>query len=43
VDKEFFSGTNFKTNFICSLGHGDASKVMGRLPRLPFDEVCTML
>ena len=43
VDKEFFSGTNFKTNFICSLGHGDATKVMGRLPRLPFDEVCTML
>jgi 3-hydroxypropanoate dehydrogenase len=43
VDKEFFSGTTFKSNFICNLGHGDPSKVMGRLPRLPFEEVCTML
>ena len=43
VDKEFFSGTTFKSNFICNLGHGDASKVMARLPRLPFEEICTML
>lgn len=43
VDKEFFSGTTFKSNFICNLGHGDPAKVMGRLPRLPFEEICTML
>ena len=43
VDKEFFSGTHYKTNFLCSLGHGDASKVMARLPRLPFDEVCKLI
>jgi len=43
VDKEFFSGTSFKSNFICNLGHGDPAKVMGRLPRLSFDEVCKML
>ena len=43
VDKEFFSGTTFKSNFICNLGHGDPSKVMARLPRLPFEEVCSML
>ncbi len=43
VDKEFFSGTSFKSNFICNLGHGDPAKVMARLPRLSFDEVCKML
>jgi 3-hydroxypropanoate dehydrogenase len=43
VDQEFFAGTKLKSNFICNLGHGDPSKVMARLPRLAFDEVCTML
>lgn len=43
VDQEFFAGTHLKSNFICGLGHGDAAKVMGRLPRLPFEEVCKLL
>jgi 3-hydroxypropanoate dehydrogenase len=43
VDKEFFAGTSYKSNFICSLGHGDPAKVMQRLPRLEFDEVCKLL
>jgi 3-hydroxypropanoate dehydrogenase len=43
VDQEFFAGTKFKSNFICNIGHGDTSKVMARLPRLPFEEVCKML
>jgi 3-hydroxypropanoate dehydrogenase len=43
VDKEFFAGTHLKSNFVCSLGHGDPAKVMGRLPRLEFDEVCKLL
>ena len=38
VDREFFAGTNIKSNFICSLGHGDPSKLAPRAPRLSFEE-----
>ena len=38
VDAAFFEGTNWTTNLLITLGHGDASKVFGRLPRLGFDE-----
>ena len=40
VDAAFFAGTSVKSNFICSLGYGDPSKVFKRLPRLDFDEAC---
>jgi 3-hydroxypropanoate dehydrogenase len=40
IDAAFFAGTAVKTNFICSLGYGDATKLFGRLPRLSFDEAC---
>lgn len=43
VDAEFWAGTKVKTNFICNMGHGDPSKVMGRLPRFGFDEAAKML
>ncbi len=43
VDKEFFAGTNIKSNFICSLGHGDAAGLFDRAPRLAFDEACKIL
>lgn len=43
VDAEFWAGTKVKTNFICNMGHGDPSKVMGRLPRFAFDEAAKML
>ncbi len=43
VDAEFFSGTNYKSNFICSLGYGDAAKVFPRHPRRSFEEVCSLL
>ena len=43
VDAEFFAGTGIKSNFLCNLGYGDASKVMPRNPRPAFDEVCTLL
>jgi 3-hydroxypropanoate dehydrogenase len=43
VDAEFFAGTSIKSNFICSLGHGDASKLFPRSPRLEFDEACQLL
>ena len=42
VDAAFWAGTPVKTNFICNLGHGDASKLMPRSPRLAFDEACQM-
>jgi 3-hydroxypropanoate dehydrogenase len=43
VDKEFFAGTNIKSNFICALGHGDPSGVFPRNPRLSFDQACKIL
>ena len=42
VDAAFWAGTPVKTNFICNLGHGDASKLMPRSPRLAFEEACQM-
>ncbi len=43
VDAEFWAGTAVKTNFICTLGKGDPSKVFGRNPRLSFDEACQLV
>ena len=43
VDKEFFAGTNIKSNFICALGHGDPAGVYPRNPRLSFDEACKII
>jgi 3-hydroxypropanoate dehydrogenase len=43
VNDEFFPDGDVKVNFLCNLGYGDAGKVLDRLPRLPFDEVCTLL
>ncbi len=40
VDEAFFAGTDIKSNFICSIGKGDPSKVFGRLPRLAFEDAC---
>ncbi len=40
VDEAFFAGTTIKSNFLCNLGHGDASKLFPRSPRLTFDEAC---
>ena len=43
VDAAFWSGTEVKTNFICTLGHGDPAKVLARSPRLDFDEACALV
>ena len=43
VDAEFFPDGQFKSNFICGLGRGDPESLFGRLPRLEFDEACTVL
>lgn len=40
VDEIFFAGTAVKSNFICALGYGDASKLFPRNPRLDFEEAC---
>src|SRR5580765_1698403 len=43
VDEAFFAGTTVKSNFLCNLGHGDASKLHARSPRLSFDEACKLV
>jgi len=43
VDEAFFAGTTVKSNFLCNLGHGDASKLHPRSPRLTFEEACQLL
>jgi 3-hydroxypropanoate dehydrogenase len=45
VDAEFFTGplAAVKSNFLCNLGHGDASKLFPRNPRLDFEEACRLL
>jgi 3-hydroxypropanoate dehydrogenase len=43
IDREFFAGTNVKSNFICAVGYGDPSGVFARNPRLEFDEACRIL
>ena len=40
LNAEFFSDGKLKVNFVCSLGHGDVSKLFPRSPRLDFDEAC---
>jgi len=40
VDAEFFPSRKVKSNFICSLGYGDKSKLYPRLARLDYERVC---
>jgi 3-hydroxypropanoate dehydrogenase len=42
-DQEFFPEGHVKTNFICNLGYGDPASLHPRLPRLSFNEACTLL
>jgi 3-hydroxypropanoate dehydrogenase len=43
VDVSFFAGTTVKSNFLCNLGHGDASKLYPRAVRLSFEEACRIV
>jgi 3-hydroxypropanoate dehydrogenase len=48
VDKEFFLSQdgemkNWRSNFICNIGHGDRTTIFDRSPRLSFDEACRIL
>jgi 3-hydroxypropanoate dehydrogenase len=40
VDQAFFAGTNIRSNFLCNIGYGDASKLHPRGPRLEFSSAC---
>jgi len=43
VNADFFAGSPLRVNFVCSVGHGDASKLFPRSPRLDFDEACRIV
>lgn len=43
VDEAFFAGTTVKSNFISTLGHGDASTIFGRSPRPGFERFNTVI
>ena len=42
-DQEFFPEGHVKTNFLCNLGYGDPGSLFPRLPRLSFNEACSLL
>ena len=42
-DQEFFPEGHVKSNFLCNLGYGDPASLNPRLPRLPFNEACSLL
>jgi 3-hydroxypropanoate dehydrogenase len=43
VDREFFAGTNIKSNFLCNLGYSDGEKLFPRSPRFDFDEMAKII
>jgi 3-hydroxypropanoate dehydrogenase len=43
VNAEFFPDGDWKVNFICNLGYGDAGKLFPRNPRLKFEQACRIL
>jgi len=43
LDAEFFAGIGVKSNFICALGHGSQEHLHERLPRLSFEEACSIV
>ena len=43
VDRDFFAGTNIRSNFLCNLGYGDASVLFPRSPRFDFDEMARII
>jgi 3-hydroxypropanoate dehydrogenase len=42
TDAAFFAASGWKSNFLINLGHGDASVLFPRSPRLSFDEACVL-
>ena len=43
VDRDFFAGTNIKSNFIMAIGHGTDENLYPRNPRHPFEDVNSIL
>lgn len=43
VNAEFFPDGRWKTNFLCSLGYGDARKLYPKGARLSFEQSCTII
>jgi 3-hydroxypropanoate dehydrogenase len=43
VDREFFAGTNVKSNFLCNLGYGDKAALFPRSPRFSFGEMAWII
>ncbi|HLJ55297.1 MAG TPA: malonic semialdehyde reductase, partial [Chthonomonadaceae bacterium] len=43
VNAEFFPDGRYRSNFVCNLGYGDASKLFPRNPRLEFDAACEVI
>lgn len=43
VKDTFFADKNWKANFLCNLGYGDAEGLYPRSPRFSFDDVCEVL
>ena len=43
VDREFFAGTDIRSNFLCNIGYGDPANLRPRGPRFDFDEMATIL
>ncbi len=43
VDKEFFAGTDIRSNFLCNLGYGDRTTLRPRAPRFSFEAVASVL
>jgi 3-hydroxypropanoate dehydrogenase len=43
VDAEFFPDGRWKSNFLCNLGYGDASRLHPRNPRPSFEEACQIV
>ena len=39
----FIAAGAVKSNFLCNLGYGDATKLYPRGPRLAFEEACQLL
>jgi len=42
-DQEFFPEGHVRSNFLCNLGYGDPASLHPRLPRLSFNEACSLL
>jgi 3-hydroxypropanoate dehydrogenase len=43
VDKEFFAGTEVKSNFLCNVGYGDPAQLRPRGPRGAFEEMAQII